>query len=95
MDNTIKTCDLSIGIASMLFYMLNSDRVMLEKRGNQKLIDTDVEPKKLLYPEGWYYALGYFTNKHQSSNGSYGEMKIVRSDYTSWRDFANYSTLNV
>lgn len=98
MARTIKMCDMSKPIAVTVFQMLNCSTVQLEKcpsYGYFKVtIVTDVEPKDLVYPEGWYYAKGCLRNKHTSTTGMYVEIPMVNSNGASWEDIARYSTLN-
>ena len=46
---------------------------------------TDENPQNLVYPEGWEYCNGYFTNKHQSETGVYEKFLVMRSDNTLWK----------
>ena len=96
MAKTVKMCDMSGEIAAIVFQKLNSKDVILgEVKGTSELIiATDVEPAELVYPEGWYYAKGCFRNKHTSSTGAYEEIRMVKVDGTSWKELANYSTLD-
>lgn len=51
-------CDMPGIIAAKVFQMLNISHVkftMKEKSLCGRVIITDVEPKKLIFPEGWYY----------------------------------------
>ena len=92
----VKMCDMPGIIAAKVFQMLNISHVkftMKEKSLCGRVIITDVEPKKLIFPEGWYYDKGYFTNKGTSSDGLYSAIAMKKSDDTSWRDIAKYSTL--
>ncbi len=78
MKNVVKSCDLPGQVAAKLFVMLN--------RGNVELVDdcdvcvpylsVKVNPKELVYPEGWYYAKGAFRNKHNSTTGLYDEILV-------------------
>ena len=90
---TIKSCDFNEYIAGEVFRMLNSEKVSWGRKNGFHTLITDTEPKELLYPEGWYYAKGAFRNKHMSTTGMYGEIPMVKSDGTSWRDLAIYCTL--
>ena len=95
---TVKMCDMSVDIASRVFEMLNPGKVRLLVPGDNNgmctayLIITDVEPKELTYPEGWYYAKGCFRNKHQSTTGFYGEVIMVTSEREFWKNIAIYCT---
>lgn len=75
MAKTVKMCDMNDTIAANVFVMLNPGKLSLKgfvsSIGKVTGIVTTVEPKELTYPEGWYYAKGRFTNKHNSSNGVY------------------------
>ena len=99
MDNkakVVKMCDMSGAIAVRVFEMLNAGDVQLKKNNVffRTVIVTDVEPKKLVYPEGWYYAKGRFRNKHTSSTGVYEEVIMCKSDGTLWGELATYCTLD-
>ena len=91
---TIKSCDLSRDVAAGLLSLLNEGKVFY---GNsdlipEKVLVTDTEPKDLLYPEGWHYAKGNFTNKHQSSTGCYSSIIMLKKDGSFWEDYAKYCT---
>ena len=87
---TVKMCDLNKKIAATVFEMLNKGKVHLKPKDmfGQMLIVSDIEPKNLIYPEGWYYAKGNFRNKHTSSTGLYEEIPVVKSNGDSWREIA-------
>lgn len=96
---TVKMCDMNMRIAATVFEMLNEGKVKIKTPKYPEMsvyrieIVTDVEPKDLTYPEGWYYAKGCFRNKHQSTTGRYSEARMVKSDGESWRNIAHYCTL--
>ena len=95
MAKTIKMCDMPLEIAVAVFQMLNPDNVKIEPvtRLNSRIaIVTDIEPKDLIYPEGWYYAKGAFRNKHMSTTGFYQEARMVTTEGNVWKDIANYCT---
>lgn len=94
MAETVKMCDMSAKIAAVVFQCLNYTKIQLkiDRCGNRSII-TDVEPKNLTYPEGWYYAKGCFRNKHMSSTGMYEELPMYKTNGERWRDFARYCTL--
>ena len=94
MSITIKSRDLPGNIAVKVFEMLNPE-VKIENMNGQQIIITDVEPNKLIYPEGWYYAKGRYRNKHQSSSGNYSEIYMLTSDHELWGDIVKYCTLSV
>ena len=52
--------------------------------GGGVLIITDLDPNRLVYPEGWYYAKGHLRNKHTSTTGLYSEVAMVNSAYQPW-----------
>lgn len=95
MAKMIKTSDLLVEVAAKLLQDLNPDKIRFVKMGNsgflRKVIMTDVKPKDLVYPEGWYYAKGCFSNKHTSTTGLYGEMLMIKGDGSFWED--TYCTL--
>ena len=93
MAKTIKMCDMSAEIAALVLQALNYPNVNLEiDQYDNKFICTDIEPKELIYPEGWYYANGNFRNKHQSTTGLYYEMPMLKSNGESWKESATYCT---
>ena len=95
MAKTIKMCDMPLEIAVTVFQMLNPDRVKIKPitRLNSRLwILTDVEPKDLIFPEGWYYAKGAFRNKHMSTTGIYEEAQMLTTKGDSWKNIATYCT---
>lgn len=96
MAKTVKMCDMSKEIAAHVFKMLNGNNVRLRETYGcvRTIIVTDVEPKNLVYPEGWYYAKGSFRNKHTSTTGMYGEVRMEKSNGVGWRDIAKYCTLD-
>lgn len=95
MAKTIKSRDLNGRVAAILFCMLNEGKVTFKEKPFlfSRLI-TDVSPKDLTYPEGWYYAKGCFRNKHQSSTGLYDEIIMMTSSGEFWHDYAKYCTLD-
>ena len=94
MARSIKSCDLPATIAVRVFQMLNNDSMKIVPDDWARFaIVTDEEPKGLIYPEGWYFAKGYFRNKHTSSTGAYEEILMMKKDGTLWGDLVNYSTL--
>lgn len=97
MAKTVKMCDMPIALSIKVFEMLNSGKIQVKKPGEdfctQYQIVTDVEPKDLTYPEGWYYAKGAFRNKHMSTTGMYQEARMRTSSGESWREKATYCTL--
>ena len=94
MAKTVKMCDMSEDIAVEIFRMLNPRKISVERNQEHlgKVIVTDVEPKDLIYPEGWYYAKGTFRNKHTSSTGVYSEVYMKKSNGDFWMDIAKYCT---
>ena len=93
MAKVVKMCDMSECIAVRVFSMLNPGKIKLEDRVFGIAIITDIEPKNLVYPEGWYYAKGTFRNKHTSTTGMYAEVPMLKFSGTFWEDIAKYSTL--
>lgn len=93
MAKTIKMCDMYPPISVTVFKMLNPGKVDVVQRPYGKVIVTDIEPKNLTYPEGWYYAKGTFRNKHTSSTGIYCEIDMEKSNGKSWSETAKYCTL--
>lgn len=89
---TVKVCDMRAKDVAQIFLMLNKDSVNLKEEPFGVTIVTDIEPDKLLYPEGWYYAKGSLRNKGTSSTGMYEEIPMFRKDGESWADYARYST---
>lgn len=90
----VKMCDMDKSIAIRVFKMLNGNNIKLEKTNSciGEIIITDIEPKKLIYPEGWYYAKGTFRNKHTSTTGWYAEVPMRNSKGEFWQDLARYCT---
>ncbi len=99
MAKNVKMCDMPLCIAGKVFAMLNRDKVVFlhkETPTGHHIILTDVEPKDLIYPEGWYYAKGTFRNKHQSTTGMYEEAYMFKMDGADmWKDTAKYCTLDL
>ena len=95
MTETVKMCDMDKSIVSKVFEMLNGGNVHLKETDSYfgTVIVTDVEPKELIYPEGWYYAKGTLRNKHTSTTGIYEEILFMKSNGDTWRDTATYCTL--
>ena len=90
----VKSCDYPAKIALKVFEMLNYGNLEVQGVGQAMYILTDVEPKDLKYPEGWYYAKGNFRNKHTSSTGVYSEIIMIKkTNNTPWYETAKYSTL--
>lgn len=93
-SQTVKMCDMPISIAAQVFVQINHTKIKLAKHQYfGTVIVSDIEPKDLIYPEGWYYAKGNFRNKHQSTGGIYEEMPMLKSNGDRWKDEALYCTL--
>lgn len=94
MAEVVKMCDLPAAIAAEVFAKLNTGKIQV---GEDKIlgifIRTEVEPKDLIYPEGWYYAEGSFRNKHQSTTGLYSEITMFKENGDFWEEFAHYTTI--
>ena len=80
----IKTCDLSGHAAAKLFVSINHGRVKLVQHEDYETLVTDIDPRCLDYPEGWYYAKGNFRNKHNSTTGAYSEITMQKSNGEYW-----------
>lgn len=94
MATTVKMCNMSKAIAATVFKMLNGHDVQLKEYGPMgTVIVTDIEPKDLVYPEGWYYAKGKLRNKHTSTTGLYEEITMLMSNGDWWKNTAPYCTL--
>lgn len=95
MANIVKSCDFPKYVAVQVFKMLNHGLVELVETHSYvgTVIVTDIAPKDLIYPEGWYYAKGSFRNKHTSTTGKYDEVLMRRTNGRFWGDIANYCTL--
>ena len=96
MAKIVKSCDFPKCVAIQVFKMLNHGLVELQETHSYvgTVIVTNVEPKDLIYPEGWSYAKGYFRNKHTSTTGRYDEILMRRSNGRYWGDIATYCTLD-
>lgn len=94
MAENCKSCDLGVRIAALAFASINKDVSIRNFSYDQDrtVIITDTEPKNLVYPEGWYFANGYFTNKHMSTTGNYEEMMMCKKNGNEWK--CNYCTLD-
>ena len=56
---TVKMCNMSKAIAATVFKMLNGHDVQLKEHGPMgTVIVTDIEPKDLVYPEGFQSLIG-------------------------------------
>ena len=69
MAKTVKMCDMSGEVAAKVFQMLNYEKVKLEEDYCSDCgvsIITDMQPRDLVYPEGWYYAKGSFRNNEKN-----------------------------
>lgn len=74
-------------IAARVFEMLNTGKVTIKVAydiGRVTAIVTDTEPQDLIYPEGWYYANGTFTNKHNSTTGMYSAVIMLDTNGDIW-----------
>ncbi len=100
MAKTVKMCDMSRDTAAKVFMMLNPGKVKYAIMGEifddcplpDLVLITDVEPKDLVYPEGWYYAKGTFRNKHTSTTGMYSTIEMMKSNGQFWENYAKYCT---
>lgn len=94
MAKTVKMCDMSKEIAAKVFEMLNGQNVQIREYGPiGTVIITDIEPKDLVYPEGWYYVKGSLRNKPTNTNDTYKEITMLKSNGGVWKDTASYCTL--
>ena len=94
MATVVKMCDMDLHIATKVFEALNPGKVKIVNTPFTTFILTDIEPKDLVYPEGWYYAKGYFRNKHMSTTGLYSEVSMRTEGGASWSEKARYCTLD-
>ena len=93
MATTVKMCNMNKAIAATVFKMLNVHDVQLKEHVSMgTVIVTDIEPKDLIYPEGWYYAKGNLRNKHTSTTGLYQEIHMLKSNGERWKNLATYCT---
>ena len=79
MAQTVEMCDIPIREAAMLLEAFNHGKVLVVMASDiDKVVRiiTSAEPKDLVYPSGWYYANGNFTNKHNSTTNSYSAIKM-------------------
>ena len=95
-----KTCDLPKLEAARLFKQLNGERITINGFSAvgctpEIVIKTDVEPRDLIYPDGWYYAKGTFRNKHTSTTGIYEEVSMLTRAGESWASKATSSTREI
>lgn len=82
---TIKTAELPNRVALELFKMLNPNVEIVRYDYNNELdIATDTHPDELNYPEGWYNASGYLTNKGNTSYGRYSQFPFVTMEGYLW-----------
>ncbi|MBR3132704.1 MAG: hypothetical protein IKG42_01260 [Clostridia bacterium] len=89
---TVKMCDMNAFVAAKVFEMLNPGKIQLQRMGAETVIRTGIEPKNLVYPEGWYYANMNFRNKHQSTTGFYEEIPMIKPNGDIWDE--PYCTLD-
>ena len=93
MATVVKMCDMSANLAAKVFKTLNPDTVILKRAPfGDMVIVTNVEPKDLVYPEGWYYGKGCFRNKHNSTSGIYEEIFMLKQNGDFWGNTAKYCT---
>ena len=96
MAKSVMMCNMPVIIAAKVFEMLNPGKVKIECSPwlkERRYIQTDCEPNSLVYPEGWYYDNGCFTNKHTTTTGLYEEIRMIKSSSAKWKNFAPYCTL--
>ena len=87
MAKVVKMCDMSVNVAAKVLQMLNPGKVVVKAAddiGVVGFIIASVEPKELNYPEGWYYANGRFTNKHNSTTGAYDAIMMFDENGGIW-----------
>lgn len=85
MTKMVKMCDMSKYVAAEALRSLNSQSVQLRECEPLGLvIITDRRPTDLLYPEGWYYSHGNFTNKLTSTTGKYQTVIFLKSNGDFW-----------
>ena len=92
MTNNIKKCDTKKSVALEVFKMLNDNRVKVIMGKNGAVIVTNIEPKNLIYPEGWYYNKGKFCRKNTDQKEESVEVEMINLDGNSWKDYADYAT---
>ena len=76
---SVKLADMPIEVSLKIFEMINPELVKVIKNDewvNRFMILTDENPKNLVYPDGWYYDKGKFTNKGMTSTGIYQEARF-------------------
>ena len=61
--------------------------------GGGVLIITDLDPDRLVYPEGWYYEDGCLCNQRTNTTGTYVRIPMLTPRGQSWRELASYCTL--
>lgn len=87
MARIVKMCDVTADVAAKIFAVYNEGKVAVLTAGDigrVTAIVTDVEPKNLIYPDGWYYAKGRFTNKHKSTTGMYDTVLMLDKNGDVW-----------
>ena len=61
---TLEMRDLSLDMAAKVFEILNNGNLEIVTLYGNPYILTNVEPKDLVYPSGWYYNYGFFRAFH-------------------------------
>ncbi len=78
MKNHIKLCDMPVVISAKIFELLNPDKITIEETplNHSFEIIYNANPEDLIYPEGWYYTQGFFTNKYNSTTTMYEKIAM-------------------
>ena len=94
MARTIKSCNFNGKIAATIFCMLNPGQIHFLEKGENLTLITNVEPSKLIYPEGWYYEDGWFRNRKTTDNECWYDIFMVDSRGNFWNNREKGSTLD-
>ena len=84
MEHYVSSVNLPKEIAAQLFVLLNEGDVWIEYEGCEMVLVTDINPKELTYPEGWYFAKECFRNKHNTTLGAYYQVFMQNSKGVLW-----------
>ncbi len=80
----IKSSEYDIESTLKLFEKIN-DGVRIEEHSILGyVIFTDIDPTLLLYPEGWYFNSGLFTNRNNYNEDKYQEIIFLTTNGEFW-----------
>jgi len=79
-NQTVKSVELSAYSAAVLIEILNLGKVIQLGTEDTPCLHSKIKPCELILPEGWYYANGVVTNKHNTTTGTYETIVLLNQN---------------